>query len=216
MGLLLFMGRLMERMRSGNSDFSPPPSPWELFAKWYAEAEKAEINDPNAMILSTVGSGGFPSARAVLMKGYDEDGFVFYTNRQSRKGRELAANPVAGLVFHWKSLQRQVRIEGYVAAIGEAESDEYFSSRPRGSQIGAWASSQSRPLADRAELEAKVKEVGLRYLGKTIPRPPHWGGYRVVPQMIEFWQGRQFRLHDRIVYSRPVPQSPWTWERLYP
>lgn len=190
------------------------PDPFALFADWMKEAEKSEPNDPNAMALATVDAGGAPSVRMVLLKGYDENGFVFYTNLESRKGQALAANPVAALLFYWKSLGRQVRIEGPALPVTADESDEYYASRPRGSRIGAWASRQSRPLNSRAALKQRVRDVEAQYPGETIPRPPHWGGTRVAPQRIEFWHEGQYRLHSRIVYERAA--DGWTKTMLYP
>lgn len=188
--------------------------PLSIFAAWLAEAEAAEPNDPTAMALSTVGSDGMPSSRMVLLKGYDERGFVFYTNYESRKGRQLLASPKAALLFHWKSLRRQVRIEGEAAPVSEEEADAYFATRPRQSQIGAWASQQSRPLEGRFELEKRVALFGAKYAVGRVPRPSYWSGFRVVPRLIEFWQDGVFRLHDRLVYSRSGDN--WSTERLYP
>jgi pyridoxamine 5'-phosphate oxidase len=195
-----------------------PADPLAVFAAWLAEAEAAEINDPNAMALSTVGSDGMPSCRMVLLKGYDAQGFVFYTNYESRKGRQLLETPKAALLFHWKSLRRQVRIEGAVAPVGDAEADEYFASRPKQSQIGAWASQQSRPLEGRFELEKRVAKFAAKYAVGSVPRPPFWSGFRLTPRLIEFWQDGAFRLHDRLVYSRQpgTADQGWTTERLYP
>ena len=201
---------------TNNADFIPTPTPWPLLTEWFAEAEKTEINDANAMSLATVGTDGMPSVRIMLLKGFDENGFVFFTNRTSKKGGQLAAHAKAALCFHWKSLRRQIRVEGTIAQVSDAESDEYFSTRPRGSQIGAWASKQSQPLSSRAELEQHVAEVNQQYEGKDVSRPPHWGGYRVTPTLIEVWQDREFRLHDRFVYRRENPTSPWVIERQYP
>jgi pyridoxamine 5'-phosphate oxidase len=179
-----------------------------------AEAEANEANDPNAMALATCDSSGRPSVRMVLLKGADADGFVFYTNLESRKARELATNPMAALCFHWKTLRRQIRVEGPVTPVTGAEADEYFASRARASQIGAWASLQSRPLIGRFELEKRVAEFGARFgLGK-VPRPPHWSGFRLAPDRIEFWQDRPFRLHDRFAYA--LQAGAWTMEHLYP
>ncbi|MCF4166044.1 pyridoxamine 5'-phosphate oxidase [Zavarzinia compransoris] len=188
--------------------------PFALFATWFDEAGATETNDPNAMALATVDGEGQPSVRVVLMKGYDARGFVFYTNFESDKGRALLGQPRAGLNFHWKGLRRQVRITGPVAPVEDAEADEYFASRPRDSQIGAWASDQSRPLAARADFEARIAEVAARYEGRDVPRPPHWSGFRVTPARIEFWQDRPFRLHDRVVFT-PDGQG-WRVHRLYP
>lgn len=193
--------------------------PFDLFAAWFAEAEKSEPNDANAMTLASATAAGVPSARMVLLKGVDgpdasDRGFVFYTNLESRKGGELQANPHAALCFYWKSLRRQIRIEGGVSPVSDAEADSYYHSRPRGSQIGAWASAQSRPLSGRGELIKAVAKVTARYPIGEIPRPPHWSGFRLVPRRIEFWRDRQFRLHDRLVYA--AEGSGWRTERLYP
>lgn len=199
-----------------NTDFTPPAEPWPVIDAWFEEAGKTEINDPNAMSLATVGSDGMPSVRIMLLKGYDKNGFVFFTNRQSHKGEQLAQHAKAAICFHWKSLRRQIRVEGIISQCSDVESDEYFASRPRGSQIGAWASNQSRPLASRAALEQRVKEIGKEYEGKPVQRPPHWGGYRITPTLIELWQDREFRLHDRFIYRRLSAASPWVVERQYP
>lgn len=194
-----------------------PADPLTVFAAWLAEAEAAEINDPNAVALSTVGDDGMPSCRMVLLKGYDENGFVFYTNYESRKGRQLLDHPKAALLFHWKSLRRQVRIEGEVAPVSDAEADEYFASRAKQSQIGAWASQQSRPLEGRFELEKRVAKYAAKYAVGQVPRPPYWSGFRLTPRLIEFWQDGAFRLHDRLVYSRDAAAGAgWSTERLYP
>ena len=188
--------------------------PHEHFAAWLAEAEQTEPNDPNAMALATATPGGLPSSRMVLLKGHDSRGFVFYTNHQSRKGADLAANPVAALLFHWKSLRRQVRVEGRVEGVADAEADAYFASRARVSRLGAIASDQSRVLPDRAELERRVADYDAAYPGDTIPRPPHWSGFRVVPSRFEFWRDMPFRLHDRTIYEPSA--GGWTTHKLYP
>lgn len=188
--------------------------PHTLFDSWMAEAEASEINDPNAMALATADADGRPAVRTVLLKGHDARGFVFYTNRESRKGLELAANPRAMLLFHWKSLRRQVRIEGPVSIIDDAESDAYFATRPRASQLGAWASDQSRPLTARATFELRLAEAEARFDGADVPRPPHWGGYRVTPERIEFWQDRDYRLHERHVFTRDG--NAWREGMLFP
>ena len=190
--------------------------PLALFADWYEEAKKSEPDVPEAMTLASVGPDGTPSARMVLLKDFDAAGFVFYTNYQSRKGEQLQAHPKAALLFHWKSLKRQVRIEGPIAKTTAEEADAYFATRQRGSQIGAWASEQSRPLESRFALEKRVAEFGARYLVGSVPRPPHWSGFRLQPTLIEFWQDQTFRLHDRLEYRRPSADAPWTTRTLYP
>lgn len=190
--------------------------PFEQFAEWFREAEAAVPVDPNSMVLSTVGPDGRPSSRVVLLKGFDREGFVFYGNLESRKFRELRTNPWAALNFHWKPLEKQVRIEGRVTQVSDQEADAYFASRPRGSQIGAWASRQSEPLASRAVLVAAVREVEARHAGREVPRPPYWSGFRLDPDRIEFWKSGEFRLHDRELFRRASPGAPWTVERLYP
>jgi pyridoxamine 5'-phosphate oxidase len=191
-----------------------PRSPYDLFAEWMKEAEQSEPNDPNAMALATADASGIPSVRMVLLKGADERGFVFYTNLTSRKGEELTVNPHAALCFHWKSLGRQVRVEGAVERVSDAEADAYFASRPRDSRIGAWASDQSQLLKDRADLERRVAEAAARFGEGPVPRPPHWSGFRVVPDLFEFWRDKPFRLHDRIFYRRKGPG--WDTGRLFP
>jgi len=188
--------------------------PFALFDLWYAEARASEPNDSNAMALATVDVAGQPSVRMVLLKGHGPDGFVFYTNRESRKAGELAAVPRAALLFHWKSLRRQIRIEGAVTLASDAESDAYFASRSRDSQLGAWASDQSRPLDARDTFEARYEAARERFEGRDVPRPPHWGGYRVTPQRIEFWQDREHRLHERRVFTRTA--DGWDEGLLYP
>jgi pyridoxamine 5'-phosphate oxidase len=190
--------------------------PLELFAAWYAEADKSEPNDPSALSLATVGPDGTPAVRMVLLKSFDASGFVFYTNHESRKGEHLLAHPKAAMLFHWKSLRRQVRLEGPVAPTTAEEADAYFASRDRGSQIGAWASDQSRPLESRFALEKRVAEYAARHVIGKVPRPPHWSGFRLKPLLIEFWQDGAFRLHDRLEYRRPSPDASWTTRTLYP
>ncbi|GAB7521154.1 pyridoxamine 5'-phosphate oxidase [Paraburkholderia sp. 2C] len=188
--------------------------PIRQFEKWFAQAIKAQLPEPNAMTLATVDSRGHPSARIVLIKGVDPRGFVFFTNYESRKGREIADNPRASLLFHWIELERQVRIEGRVEMTSAAESDAYYASRPLASRIGAWASAQSQEIESRAALEAREREIIAQY-GEHPPRPPHWGGYRVVPDTMEFWQGRPSRLHDRMRYTRDG-SGAWRIARLSP
>ena len=188
--------------------------PFTMFDTWYAQARESEPNDPNAVALATADSDGRPSVRMVLLKGHGPDGFVIYSNRESRKAGDLAANPQAALLFHWKSLRRQVRIEGAVMLASDAESDAYFASRGRDSQLGAWASDQSRPLDSRETFEARFADVAARFEGGDVPRPPHWGGYRVVPSRIEFWQDRAHRLHERRLFVRD--KDSWNEGLLFP
>jgi pyridoxamine 5'-phosphate oxidase len=189
-------------------------SPYVQFHAWMAEAVKSEVNDANAMILATATPHGMPSARTVLLKGVDERGFVFYSNKQSRKGDELGVNPRAALLFYWKSLHRQIRIEGRIEHVTDAEADAYYASRARVSRLGAWASSQSRPLPARAVLEARLAEAEQRYPDE-IPRPDYWSGYRVLPVTFEFWRDMPFRLHDRTVYTR-TDDGAWNQSKLFP
>jgi pyridoxamine 5'-phosphate oxidase len=189
--------------------------PFAWFNRWMAEAEGSEPCDPNAMTVATVGADGKPSARTVLLKGVDPRGFVFYTNTDSRKGRELLGNRLISLLFFWKSLARQIRIEGAVETVTAAEADAYFATRARVSRLGAWASDQSRPLSERAELERRLRQFEEKYPGEDIPRPPHWSGYRVLPDRFEFWQNMPFRLHDRTIFERE-PMGGWTRGKLFP
>ncbi|MBP9175655.1 MAG: pyridoxamine 5'-phosphate oxidase [Rhizobiales bacterium] len=196
--------------------FTERSDPLQLFADWLADAEKSEPNDPNGMALATVDEEGLPNVRMVLLKDADERGFVFYTNYESQKGQEILGTMKAALCFHWKSLRRQVRVRGLVEQVTAAEADAYFASRAKQSQIGAWASQQSRPLEGRFALEASVAMYGAKYALGAVPRPPQWSGFRIQPLSIEFWHDRPFRLHDRVVFRRPDPGSGWTKTRLYP
>ena len=195
----------------------PQDDPLALFGRWLEEAKAQEVNDPNAMAVATVGPDGMPAVRMVLLKDVSRGGFVFYTNYESRKGTHILAHPKVALLFHWKSLRRQVRIEGEVAQVDADEADAYFASRAKQSQIGAWASQQSRPLESRHALEKQVARYAAKYGLGTVPRPTHWSGFRVTPRLIEFWKDGAFRLHDRLVYHRDM-ESPtgWRTERLYP
>ncbi|MGE5640989.1 MAG: pyridoxamine 5'-phosphate oxidase [Clostridia bacterium] len=202
-------------MRAGLSEADADANPIKQFERWFEEALQAGVPLPNAMTLATVTSSGAPSARIVLLKGVEDGGFVFYTNFQSRKGRELDARPAACLVFVWAELERQVRIEGSVAKVAAPQADAYYDSRPLGARLSAWASAQSEPVASRSSLEKSMEEAKTRY-GDRPPRPPHWGGYCVKPASIEFWQGRADRLHDRLLYTRRPGDGPWALRRLAP
>jgi pyridoxamine 5'-phosphate oxidase len=199
-----------------SGDFTAADEPLHLFSAWLGEATAAEPRDPTAMTLATVDADGWPNARMVLLKGVDERGFVFYTNMDSRKGQELAVHPQAALVFHWKSLNRQVRVRGEVGRLTDAEADAYFASRAKQAQIGAWASKQSSPLESRLAFEKAVALYAAKYALGAVPRPPNWSGYRIVPRSIEFWQERPFRLHDRVEFRRANVSAPWSKTRLYP
>jgi len=197
-------------------DFTAADEPLRLFAAWFAEAKASEPVNPDAMTLATVDRDGLPNARMVLLKGFDERGFVFYTNRDSIKGHELAEAPKAALTFYWKSLQRQVRLRGSVETVSSAEADTYFASRSRMAQIGAWASKQSAALESRLAFEKAIARFTAKFAIGTVPRPPYWSGYRVAPNEIEFWQERPFRLHDRVSFARASLSAPWVKTRLYP
>lgn len=199
-----------------NDDFTQSAKPFSLFAEWLKDAGRSEPNDPNALALATVDPDGLPNVRMVLLKGFDERGFVFYTNFESTKGVELLSAGKAAMCFHWKSLRRQIRIRGVVSPVDPEEADEYYQSRPRGSRIGAWASKQSRPLESRFALEKEVARYTARFAVGEIPRPEHWSGLRLVPSSIEFWHDRPFRLHDRVIFRRTAPDQPWSKDRLYP
>jgi pyridoxamine 5'-phosphate oxidase len=203
-----------EYTRAGLDIADVDPDPIVQFHEWFEKVTDADLHEPNAMILATASPDGKPSARTVLLKGYDERGFVFYTNYEGRKANEIEANPMCALLFYWGELERQVRIEGRAGRLSGEESDAYFAGRPRGSRLGAWASEQSRPAEDRRVLEERVRALEAEYEGREIPRPPFWGGYRVEPEEIEFWQGRENRLHDRLVYRRD--HGAWRIERLQP
>lgn len=195
-------------------DFTESSEPFSVFQQWLDEATASEPNDPNAMALATVDASGMPDVRMVLLKGFDTEGFVFYTNSESAKGTEMAANMKAAVVFHWKSLRRQVRVRGTVSQVSDAEADAYYHSRPRMSQIGAWASQQSRPLENRLALETAVAKYTAKFGLSEIPRPNYWNGYRIKPEQVEFWHDRPFRLHERIVFART--QNGWSKQRIYP
>lgn len=204
----------MAQTQLTDGDFTLAEEPYRLFAQWLGEAEKSEPNDPTAVALATVDESGMPDVRMVLLKDFDERGFVFYTNFESAKGVQILGSRKAAMCFHWKSLRRQVRVRGPVEIVSDAEADAYYASRPRGSRIGAWASKQSRPLESRFALEKAVAEYTARHAIGDIPRPPHWSGLRIRPQAIEFWHDRPFRLHDRVRFT--PQEGHWTKERLYP
>jgi pyridoxamine 5'-phosphate oxidase len=199
-----------------SGDFAAAEDPFALFAAWLKDATASEPRDPTAMTLATVDADGFPNARMVLLKGVDERGFVFYTNMDSQKGRELDATPKGALVFHWKSLNRQVRIRGPVEHVTDGEADAYFATRPKQAQIGAWASKQSQPLESRFAFEQAIAKVATKHIIGEVPRPPGWSGWRIAPLRFEFWHDRPFRLHDRIEFHRDTPDQPWSKTRLYP
>jgi pyridoxamine 5'-phosphate oxidase len=207
---------IQQRNELTAGDFTEADEPLRLFAAWFEEAKRSEPADANAMTLATIDAEGLPNARMVLLKGFDEHGFVFYTNLDSAKGRELAIAPKAALVFHWKSLSRQVRLRGTIEVVDDASADAYFASRPRLAQIGAWASRQSAPLESRMAFEKAVALQMARFAVGTIPRPPNWSGYRLIPIVMEFWQDRPYRLHDRVEFRRDLAAGPWRKTRLYP
>ncbi len=199
-----------------SGDFTEAQEPFGLFAAWFAEAVKSEPNDPNAMALASVDQSGLPDVRMVLLKGYDEHGFVFYSHIDSAKGRELAANPKAAILFHWKSLRRQIRVRGAVTPVTADEADAYFATRPKQAQIGAWASKQSKPLESRMAFEKAIALNAAKYAVGDVPRPPGWSGWRIAPVSFEFWHDRPFRLHDRIEFTRDATGANWSKTRLYP
>jgi len=215
------MGRNDVSDPESSADFTTGEDPFALFEAWLAEATVSEVNDPTGMALATVDPAGLPNVRMVLLKGVDgpehpQRGFVFFTNLESAKGRELAASLKAALLFHWKSLRRQVRARGLVTPVSAEEADQYFATRPRLSRIGAWASDQSRPLDSRLAFEKKIAQYTAKFAIGEIPRPPHWSGFRVTPLEVELWHDRPFRLHDRVVFRRADVSQPWTKTRLYP
>jgi pyridoxamine 5'-phosphate oxidase len=204
----------LKELTSG--DFTQALDPVALFKHWFEEARNSEPNDPEAMALATVDAGGLPDSRMVLLKDFDENGLVFYTNEESAKGREMAATPKAAALFHWKSLRRQIRVRGLISLVSEETSDAYFRSRPRDSRIGAWASQQSRPLESRFAFEKQIALYAAKYAIGEVPRPAYWRGYRLTPLAFEFWRDRPFRLHDRIQFTREAPDAPWRSQQLYP
>jgi len=207
---------MSETNRIPEEGIASAADPLELFHVWFGDAKTSEPGEPNAMALATADASGRPNVRMVLLKSADRSGFVFYTNVESAKGTELAANPQAALLFHWKSLGKQVRIVGPVSRVGDSEADAYFATRPKDSQIGAWASAQSRPMQARFEFEKEIAKFAAKYALSKVPRPPFWTGLRVTPLEFEFWRERPFRLHDRMSYRRSAPDQPWSVSRLYP
>jgi len=207
---------IQDRQELTAGDFTQADEPLRLFSAWFEEAQRSELSDASAMTLATLDADGLPNARMVLLKGFDEHGFVFYTNLDSAKGRELERHPKAALVFHWKSLNRQVRLRGTVEPVDAAEADAYFATRPRLAEIGAWASKQSAPLESRLAFEKAIALTMAKYAVGTVPRPPNWSGYRVKPLVMEFWHDRPYRLHDRIEFRRAASGQPWSKTRLYP
>ncbi len=197
-------------------DFTAADEPFRLLSQWLEDATSSEPNDPNAMAVATVDESGLPDVRMVLLKGFDANGLVFYTNMDSRKGRQLDANPKAALLFHWKSRKRQIRLRGAIERVSDQEADQYFATRARLAQIGAWASKQSSPLESRLAFEKSIALQTAKYAIGTVPRPPYWSGFRLIPTVIEFWEDRPFRLHDRIEFTRDEPGAPWRKTRLYP
>ena len=206
----------MAHENAANGDFTSENDPFDLFEKWLKDAEASEMNDPNAASIATVDEDGMPNVRMLLVKGHDKNGFVFYTNFESQKGRELLGQPKAAICFHWKSLRRQVRVRGPVEVVSDEEADAYFNSRPRGSRIGAWASRQSRPLESRFALEKAVAQYTARYGVGAVPRPAYWSGFRLKPVSIEFWHDGKFRLHDRVEFRRSGTEGDWQKVRMYP
>ena len=205
---------MLDQLTGG--DFTASDEPFSLFETWFEQAKLKEINDPNAMALATTGADGLPDVRMVLLKGVEQAGFVFYTNAESAKGRELSENMKAAVVMHWKSLRKQVRMRGLVTQVSAEEADAYFNSRPLQSRIGAWASQQSRPLESKFALETAVAKYAAKFALSGVPRPPYWNGYRITPLYFEFWSDGAFRLHDRVAFTRDSADQPWTKERLYP
>jgi len=203
-------------MTTSADDFTAATEPFRLFAEWMQDATKSEPNDPNAVAVATVDESGLPNVRMVLLKDFDEHGFVFYTNYESQKGQEILSAGKAAMCFHWKSLRRQIRVRGPVEQVSAEEADAYYQSRPRGSRIGAWASKQSRPLESRFALEKAVAEYTARFAIGEIPRPEYWSGFRIKPTYIEFWHDRPFRLHDRLIFKRDTPEGDWTTQKFYP